>query len=41
MHKISLLGEEFGDAAVDLMRRLKMAWDPLNLLNPGKVVTTT
>jgi D-lactate dehydrogenase (cytochrome) len=40
MHKIALLGEEFGDAAVDLMRRLKTAWDPLNLLNPGKVVTT-
>jgi D-lactate dehydrogenase (cytochrome) len=41
MHKIPLLGEEFGDAAVDLMRRLKRAWDPLNILNPGKVVTTT
>ena len=41
MHKILLLGEEFGDAAVDLMRRLKTAWDPLNILNPGKVVTTT
>ena len=27
--------------AVDLMRRLKAAWDPLNILNPGKVVTTT
>ena len=40
MHKISLLSEEFGDHAVDLMRRLKMAWDPLNILNPGKIVTT-
>jgi D-lactate dehydrogenase (cytochrome) len=40
MHKIALLDEEFGDAAVDLMRRLKRAWDPLNILNPGKVVTT-
>jgi D-lactate dehydrogenase (cytochrome) len=38
-HKIALLGEEFGDAGVDLMRRLKAAWDPLNILNPGKVVT--
>mgnify|MGYP003493851708 CR=1 FL=1 len=28
-------------AAVDLMRRLKAAWDPLNILNPGKVVTMT
>jgi D-lactate dehydrogenase (cytochrome) len=41
LHKIALLGEEFGDAAVDLMRRLKMAWDPLNILNPGKVFRTT
>jgi len=41
MHKIALLGEEFGDAAVDLMCRLKTAWDPLNILNPGKVVTPT
>jgi D-lactate dehydrogenase (cytochrome) len=38
LHKVALLGEEFGDAAVDLMRRLKAAWDPLNILNPGKVV---
>jgi hypothetical protein len=28
MHKISLLSE-VGDPAVDLMRRLKAAWDPL------------
>jgi D-lactate dehydrogenase (cytochrome) len=41
MHKIALLREEFGDAGVDLMRRLKTAWDPLNILNPGKVVATT
>lgn len=40
MHKISLLYEEFGEHAVDLMRRLKTAWDPLNILNPGKVVLT-
>lgn len=38
MHKIPLLREEFGEPAVDLMRRLKIAWDPLNILNPGKVV---
>jgi D-lactate dehydrogenase (cytochrome) len=41
MHKVALLGEEFGEAAVDLMRRLKAAWDPLNILNPGKIVRTT
>jgi D-lactate dehydrogenase (cytochrome) len=39
IHKIALLNEEFGDPGVDLMRRLKMAWDPLNILNPGKIVT--
>jgi D-lactate dehydrogenase (cytochrome) len=38
MHKIPLLSQEFGDDAVDLMRRLKTAWDPLNILNPGKIV---
>jgi len=38
MHKIPLLDEEFGVGAVDLMRRLKAAWDPLNILNPGKIV---
>lgn len=37
-HKIPLLVEEFGEAGVDLMRRLKAAWDPLNILNPGKIV---
>ena len=41
MHKIPLLDEEFGEAGVDLMRRLKAAWDPLNILNPGKVIRTS
>lgn len=41
MHKITLLNEEFGDAGVEMMRRLKKAWDPLNILNPGKVVITS
>ena len=41
LHKVPLLPEEFGGPAVDLMRRLKAAWDPLNILNPGKVVATT
>jgi D-lactate dehydrogenase (cytochrome) len=40
-HKVPLLDEEFGGPAVDLMRRLKAAWDPLNILNPGKVVNMT
>lgn len=41
MHKIPLLTEEFGEPAVNLMRKLKMAWDPLNILNPGKVVLSS
>jgi D-lactate dehydrogenase (cytochrome) len=41
LRQIPLLGEEFGDAGVDLMRSLKLAWDPLNILNPGKVVRTS
>lgn len=40
MHKISLLKEEYGEPAVDLMRKLKQTWDPLNILNPGKIVLT-
>lgn len=38
LHKMALLREELGDEAVDLMQALKRAWDPLNILNPGKVV---
>lgn len=34
--KQSYLQEELG-AAVDLMRRIKQALDPLNLMNPGKI----
>jgi FAD/FMN-containing dehydrogenase len=39
--KIALLEEELGDLGVDLMRRTKAVWEPLNILNPGKVVATT
>jgi len=28
---------EFGENTVDLMRRLKSAWDPKGILNPGKI----
>jgi D-lactate dehydrogenase (cytochrome) len=38
LHKIDMLVEEHGDDAVALMRQLKQAWDPLNILNPGKVI---
>jgi len=32
---------EFGETVVALMRRLKEAWDPHDILNPGKVFHTT
>jgi D-lactate dehydrogenase (cytochrome) len=38
LHKIGFLLEEHGEEGVDLMRRLKQAFDPLNILNPGKIV---
>ncbi|MFC0272748.1 FAD-binding oxidoreductase [Metabacillus herbersteinensis] len=28
---------ELGEAGVDMMKRIKMAWDPNNILNPGKI----
>jgi len=28
---------EFGDDTIDLMRRIKSAWDPKGILNPGKI----
>jgi D-lactate dehydrogenase (cytochrome) len=38
LHKIAYLSEEHGEDAVDIMRRVKQALDPKNILNPGKVV---
>jgi D-lactate dehydrogenase (cytochrome) len=38
LHKIDYLHEEHGAHAVELMRRIKVALDPKNILNPGKVV---
>jgi D-lactate dehydrogenase (cytochrome) len=29
--------EEAGDGAVDMMRAIKQALDPKNILNPGKI----
>ena len=37
LHKQGFLVEEAGDEAVDLMRRLKQALDPKNIMNPGKI----
>jgi D-lactate dehydrogenase (cytochrome) len=38
MGKKQYLIEEHGADAVAVMRRLKQALDPSNLMNPGKVV---
>ena len=35
--KIAYMEDEHGAPAVDLMRRVKAAFDPMNLFNPGKV----
>ena len=32
-----MLVEELGQEAIDAMRKIKLAWDPLCLLNPGKM----
>ncbi len=41
LHKIGFLVEERGDDAIDLMRRIKAVIDPHNIMNPGKVFTTS
>ena len=38
LHKMAFLIEEHGDDAVDLMARIKRSFDPLNIMNPGKIV---
>lgn len=35
--KREFLREELGDAQYELQRRIKAAFDPLGILNPGKV----
>ena len=37
LHKMDFLESEAGDGAVAMMRTLKRALDPLNIMNPGKV----
>ncbi len=39
MHKMDFLRIEHGDDALELMARIKRSFDPLNILNPGKVVS--
>ena len=38
LHKMGYLVEEAGEGAVEVMRQLKRALDPKNIMNPGKVV---
>jgi D-lactate dehydrogenase (cytochrome) len=38
MHKMDFLMQEAGLPAVELMRAIKRAFDPQNILNPGKVL---
>ncbi len=37
LHKMGFLRTEAGDGAIDMMRTIKRALDPDNILNPGKI----
>ena len=39
VHKMGFLVDEAGTGAVDMMRAIKRALDPQNILNPGKIFT--
>jgi D-lactate dehydrogenase (cytochrome) len=39
LHKMGFLVDEAGAGAVDMMRTIKRALDPQNILNPGKIFT--
>jgi D-lactate dehydrogenase (cytochrome) len=39
LHKMGFLVDEAGAGAVEMMRTLKRALDPKNILNPGKIFT--
>ena len=39
LHKMDFLVTETGTGAVDMMRTIKHALDPLNIMNPGKIFT--
>ncbi len=36
--KKKYLAKEMGDSTMDVMRKIKVAFDPQQLLNPGKVI---
>jgi D-lactate dehydrogenase (cytochrome) len=37
LHKMDFLRSETGEGAVDMMRNIKRALDPHNIMNPGKI----
>jgi D-lactate dehydrogenase (cytochrome) len=37
LHKMGFLVTEAGAGAIDMMRTLKRALDPKNIMNPGKI----
>lgn len=39
LHKMGFLVQEAGEDAVDMMRSIKLALDPDNIMNPGKIFT--
>jgi D-lactate dehydrogenase (cytochrome) len=39
MHKMEFLVSETGQGAVNMMRAIKRALDPKNIMNPGKIFT--
>lgn len=40
MEKMEMIGHQFSPESLDLMRRIKLMFDPLGRLNPGKVLPT-
>jgi D-lactate dehydrogenase (cytochrome) len=41
LHKMDFLIAEIGEDAVDLMRQIKRALDPLGIMNPGKIFSNS